>query len=165
MKKFWMLLVPLCLLIAAPSFAAWTVTVTQDRVADWDGGQRMYVYKFVCTSDASGSGDITLSTELVTTYGASRGAMILRDGVAGGMLYAVKYKPDGTATPTSESTITIDDETGALIFSEAVTTAATPQVFDGTVDSGFAVPVLDVVLAATSLANAKVANIYVWILK
>jgi len=170
MKKT--ILVALILILTGSlSHAAWTVTASLDRAFDYGNGERMYVFKLDCTSDASSSGDIVLATQLKANeaYGASSAIREVKidqllKHVWGGVLYYVKYEPDGTATPTSESTITIDDETGALIFSEAVTTAATAQGWEGGKDTGDTFPpVTALTIAATTLANEKEAIIWIWI--
>ena len=166
MKKWIKLLIVFILLFSTPAMAAWTVVATiDDTPMDWRNGQQMYTIKFACTSDASASGDIVLSTFLIANYGAEK-AQNFMTSIMGGLLYAVKYEPSGGANdPTSESTITVEDEVGWVFFSEAVTTAATPQGFDGTVDSGFGVPIVDITLTFTTLANTKVANFYVYIVR
>ena len=166
MKKWIKLLIVFILLLSTPAMAAWTIVATiEDTPMNWTNGQQMYTIKFACTSDAGSSGDIVLSTFLITNYGPTRAKNFMRS-IRGGLLYAVKYEPSAAPNaPTSEATITVDDELGILFFTEAVTTAATGQLFNGTVDSGFGVPVVDITLALTTLADTKVANIYVYIIK
>jgi len=142
---------------------AWTKAVTLNKTFDLGNGETRYVFAYTVTSDAGNSGDITLSTELTTTYSASESKRIM-NLIAGGVVEAVKFEP-GAATPTSQGTITLDDETGALFFSEEVAVAGTAEIFAGDVDSSFFVPITELVLACTTLANTKTAIIYVWIKK
>lgn len=170
MKK---LILSICFLFLIVPFAhaSWTVAVSLDRSFDYDDGSRMYVFKFDCASDASSSGDLALTTLLKTNtaYGATAGERELKVNemmkqISGGVLYYIKYQPDTVAVPSTQSTITIDDETTALVFSEQVTTAATAQGWEGCKDTADTFPpITDLTVAATTLGNEDEAVIWVWI--
>lgn len=162
MKKFFLSM--FILLFAVPSFAAWTVTVEYDNGYSWKDGSQMLVYKISATSDASSSGDVKLSTYLMTQYGSQTGKFY-HDLMKGGTLYAVEYVPDGTDTPSTAGDITIDTASGTIVFAESVGTANTGEMFDGDVDVGVLPPLTDFIFACTTLANTKKAVFYIWILK
>ena len=143
---------------------AWTVTLTYETEYYWRGGNVLNLLRYNCTSDTGSSGDNTLSDDLNTAYGTTTGLDIL-DRVRGGTLYAVEYVPDATSPPTTEAQITVDTAHGTLIFDETVSTAGTPQMWSGAVDKGFGVPFEDLILASTTFADTKIADIYLWILK
>lgn len=123
---------------------AWTIveSVHMDRV----GPDRLKkkTVKLACTSDGSSTSH-TLST----------------GGLKGLHLYAVKYVPDGTDTPTSLATVTIEDENGVPLFDEAVTAVDAAEHIKGDIDAGI-FPLIDgsVVFKSTTLANTKKADFY-----
>jgi hypothetical protein len=144
---------------------AWTVTASWTRDFEWTNGQNMHVFRFACTADANASGDQTLSTLLATAYGSDEGARIMRELVAGGMPYQIKYLPSGGATdPTSNPTVTIDDENGVNIFSQEFTASTESAALVNAVLGGY-LAVTDIILASTTLGNTKVASFDVWVLK
>ena len=143
---------------------AWTIRPSLYRRLRYKNDQEMFVIKFHCVSDASASGDIDLRTYLQTAEGSTGGTDLMSD-IEGGSVYAVKYDPDGTAVPASAATITLDDETGEVVFSGTVGTAANPESWDGAVTKGYNPPFIELVLASTTLGNADEADIYIWILR
>ena len=153
------------LILASPAFAAWSVLTVEflgSFPAQTGGGTRV-LYKVTGTSDASGSGDLTLSTGLNTFHGDAMGSAYHKQ-MQGGVLLAVEYVPDGTDTPTSAPQITIDTVSGTLIFDETVATAATGEPFAGDVDLDLVFPLTDLIFASGTLANTKKAVFYIWIL-
>ena len=143
---------------------SWTKAVTMKGPEKFGNGQYLYKFVLTCTSDASSSGDITLSTELTTTYGSQQSTYFMQK-IKGGVLYQVEYVPDGTSTPTAAAVITIDNENGTLLFSETVDTVGTAQMWSGAIDTGFSVSLSDLIFASTTLANNKIAVFNIWILK
>ena len=149
-------------LLTLPAFAAWTVTASQCAGGPYPFGNDMvYCYQISATSDANASGDQTLSTLLETAYGAQDASRMMRQ-LAGTVLFWVDYIPDGTATPTTATTITIDKETAALVFNQTVATAGTAQSWPGNATMGSLVPLTDATVAMTTLANEKIAVIKLW---
>ena len=163
MKKV-LLAIFLVMFVSFPAFAAWTVSAKLVSAYDYGADAKMMQFSIAVTSDASSSGDITLSDELRTTYGTAMGNSYVNQ-MKGGILYAVEYVPDGTDTPTTAGRMTIDTAYGTNIFDETISTAGTGEVFDGTVDSNFNVPLTDVIFACTTLANTKKATFYIWIIR
>ena len=148
--------------LTIPAMAAWTVTAAYCDGSPYSWGSNTYLFCFDISvlSDAGSSGDQVLSTLLTTAYGKKESDRLMRS-IEGAALYWVDYTP-GAVTPTTESTITIDKENGYLFFSEAVTTAATAQGWKGDTDTGRLMPLTEVTLAMTTLANAKNATIRLW---
>lgn len=143
---------------------AWTVTATLSRNFEWTNGQSMYVFRLACLSDADASGDFTLSTLLTTSEGAIKSDMFMRC-IGGGLPYQVEYIPaPATTTPTSNPTITIDNQGGVNIFSYEFT-AAVRDIQPCNVVKGAYVAVTDLIIASTTLDNTKTANVDIWILK
>lgn len=141
---------------------AWTkaVTLLSPRWAFKRGdGTELYCFQLDVTSDASSSGDITLSTELTTTYGAKESERMM-EKIEGSSLHWITYIA-GSVTPTTASTITVDDQLGLLLFSEAVSVAGTDQAWAGIKDTVDA-PLTDAIIAMTTLANEKTATVYFW---
>jgi hypothetical protein len=163
MKKI-ILAILMTVFLSSQAFAAWTTAVSYEAGYTWRDGTQFYVYKITATSDASGSGDITLSTALETTYGTQDGKYY-HSLMKGGTLYAVEFVPDASDTPTTQGTITIDTANGVLVFSEQVAVAGTGEMFDGDVDVGILPPLTDIIFACTTLADTKKAVFYIWILK
>ena len=161
MKKF-LIVILFSLLFAASAWAAWTVEITDVKRYQWNNGQIAFEINLKCTSDASASGDITLSTRMIAD--APNRDATMRD-LAGGLLFAIEYVPDATATPTSAATITVDTASGTLIFSETVAVVGTGEMFDGSTDIGFNAPFTDLIFTSTTLANAKIAVFNIWIIK
>jgi hypothetical protein len=125
-------------------------------------GRMLFCYALTCVSDTGASGDITLSTALETAYGAKESERLMEQ-MGTFSLYWINYV---TGTATKEATITVDDELGLLLFSEAVTTAETSQGWIGTKDTVNA-PMTDAIIACGALADAatKTATIYFWFIK
>lgn len=143
---------------------AWTVAVTYEGSSEWGVGQEQHVFKLACTSDGSSSGDQNLKTLIDATYPTQVAGAIKNNCITGALAYAIKYVPDGTATPTSNPTVTVDDETGGVILSKTFTAGtALAEPFSNTI--GFSPPVNNIVVASTTLANAKVASIYIYLIK
>jgi len=166
MKVMRLVLMFLVVFFTTSAMAAdWTVvTAAQNDGAPyaWGGGSYMYCYKVSMLSNASdASGDWTLSTMLQTAYGDD--SVRLMRQLEGTALFWVDYEPGSTA-PDTEAQITIDKETGALIFDSTVTTAATAQSWAGNVDTTSYAPITDVTLAVGTPGNAKTLNIYLWFL-
>lgn len=140
---------------------AWTYAITKLSPAHTfvrGDGRMLICYQLAVVSDTNASGDITLSTELATTYGAKE-AEKLMDQFAGCCLHWVSFV---AGTSTAEPTLTIDDANGFVAFSEAIT--------DGTVSQGWAgdkdtiSPLTDAIIACGALADAttKTATFYFW---
>ena len=146
MKK--LILVLTMLLFSTTAMAAWTATAKKSEYFPfkWGNDAYMFCFEIEVISDANASGDLKLSTLLKNTNGEQ------------------EANEPGGVTPTTESTITIDKETTALIFSELVTTAATAQGWRGDTDTSKYVPVTDVILAMTSMDNTTQATIKLWFL-
>ena len=162
-----LVLICLVLFFATSAIAVdWTVvTAVQNDGAPyaWGGGCYMYCYKVSMLSNAAdASGDWTLSTMLTTAYGAQSADRLMRQ-LEGTALFWVDYEPGATA-PDTEAQITIDKETGALIFDSTVTTAATAEGWAGNIDTTSYAPITDVTLAVGTPGNAKTLNIYLWFL-
>ncbi|MHC4292664.1 MAG: hypothetical protein ACYSTX_00085 [Planctomycetota bacterium] len=167
MKKLLTVLVAIFFVIPifnTPALAAWTKTLELDSEYTRGDGRKLFRLKLTVTSDASASGDITLSTELESAHGTDKGKTYMQR-MAGGVLYGVEYVPDGSDTPTSQGTITIDTADGTLLFSEQVAVAGTAEFFNGDVDAGTFPPFTDLIIACTTLADTKKAIIYIYILK
>lgn len=159
----------MCLFVVftAHAYAAWTTYTVQFLATyDWNNGQKMHELKVTGVSDAGASGDLTMSTGLATYHGSNMSENYMAR-IRGGVLHAVEYVPDGTATPDAGTTpvITLDTDSGSLFFSEEVTAGNVGQVFDGQVDTDFPMPIKDLIIASESLGNAKAATIYIWILR
>ena len=164
MKKIILLVLMICFL-ASPSFAAWT-TLTVEFIGSYpanSGGSTRVLYKVSGASDGGASGDLKLSTGLVTQYGSAIGNAYHKK-MQGGVLLAVEYVPDGTNTPASQAQITIDTENGTLIFDETVATANTGEAFSGDVDLDLVFPLTDLIFASSTLGNGDEADFYIWIL-
>jgi len=166
MKRLLLIAFLLFTFSAIPAMAAdWTVVtaaVCDGSPYAWGDNSYLYCYKISATSNADSSGDHTLSTMLTTAYGAQESEKRMRQ-LAGTTLFWVDYEP-GSVTPTTETQITIDKETTALIFDETVTTAATAQSWRGNNDTTSYAPITDVTIAMTTLADTKTANVYLWFL-
>ena len=162
MKK--LILVLTMLLFSTTAMAAWTATAKKSEYFPfkWGNDAYMFCFEIEVISDANASGDLKLSTLLKNTYGEQEADELMKR-IAGSVLYWIDYEPGGV-TPTTESTITIDKETTALIFSELVTTAATAEGWRGDTDTSKYVPVTDVILAMTSMDNTTQATIKLWFL-
>jgi hypothetical protein len=160
MKK---LLITIFCLFAVPAMAAWTPTLTacDGQPFAWGGGGYMFCYELSATSDAGSSGDTLLSTMMTTAFGKQESEKRMRQ-LAGTALFWVDYVPDGTDTPETASTITIDKETSALIFSVVVATAGTAESWRGDIDTGTVVPLTDLTIAMTTFTNTKIAVIKLW---
>ena len=144
---------------------AWTKAVTklspQHNIKRGDG-RKYLCYKMTVVSDTSASGDITLSTELNTTYGAKESERLMRE-FYGSALYFIQFV---AGTSTEEPTLTVDDEHGLLLFSEAITDGEINQAWAGNKDTAYA-PMLDAIIACGALAAAatKTATFYFWFIK
>jgi len=143
---------------------AWTISLTREGPYKWANRQRLWLFKYDCTSDAGASGDRSLVDDINTAYGTAKGQPIIKY-LKGAMVQGVVYVPDATLVPTTAAVITLDQEDGANFFTETVTTVGTAQVFSGAVDSGFAVPFTDLIFASTTLANTKKAVIKIWAIR
>ena len=162
MKKF--LIAILICLFASPAIAAWSVfTIEYVRTFDHKNEQEMSLIKISGTSDAGASGDLKMSTGLMTAHGAVQGRLYW-ERLQGGFLYAVEYIP-GAVTPTAASTFTFDTEDGTIILSETVTGADTGELFSGKVDADILIPITDFIFASSTLNADKNATWYVWILR
>lgn len=136
---------------------AWTVTASVDKTAVLGNGEKRFTFKLACTSDASASGDQTLSTLLQTALGKKL-ANFYMEQIRGGYFFGVEYEPDGTDTPGSNPTVTVDNENDTLILSREFT-AATADFEPGTNQTGMYVPITDLTLASTTFDNTKKADI------
>jgi hypothetical protein len=162
MKKIALILALFFLVISAGiSHAAWTKEITDIQEYQYPNGQRFFVIKLEVTSDASASGDITFSSQIVS----DNPNHYRMQHMAGGVLYAVEYVPDDTDTPTTAPQVTLDTESGSNFFDETAGAAGTGEVFNGDVDAGVFVPITDLIFASTTLANTKKAIFYIWIKK
>jgi len=161
MKKL-ILTVLVSLFLTLPAMAAWTVTAQycDGSPYAWGPDTYMYCYQLNVLSDASSSGDMSLSSLLATQYGAQEASRLMRQ-IQGNGLYWVDYQP-GAATPTTASTITIDKETTALIFTQTVGIAGTAEGWPGDSNTAKMVPITNVVVAMTTLADATNAIIKLW---
>lgn len=141
---------------------AWTVTAALEGSFDREDGT---YFKFVltCTSDAGASGDQTLSTLLASAYDWKIKDTIMNQ-ILGSELMWVEYLPDGTATPTSDPTVTIDNGNESNIFNYAFT-AATKEIVAGAEELGAFPVVKDLIFASTTLANTKKAVFNIWLKK
>ena len=162
MKKLF-LVVLISLMLHVPAIAVdWTaVTAAQNDGSPyaWGSDSYLYCYKVTMLSNAAAaSGDWTLSTMLTTAYGQPKSDKLMRE-LQGTVLFWVDYEP-GTAD--TEAAITIDKETGALIFDSTVGTAETAESWAGNVDTTSYAPITDVTLAVGTPGNAKTLNIYLW---
>lgn len=135
---------------------AWTVTASFDQVNVLGSGEKQFVFNLACTSDASSSGDQKLSTLLAAALGAKM-ANFYMEQIRGGLFYGVSYEPDGTATPTTDPVVTVDNEDGTIILSRTFT-AATADFEPGTNQTGMYIPITDLIFASDTMANAKIAN-------
>lgn len=139
---------------------AWTISITEASDHTWKDGTVRVKITMEVTSDASASGDVTLSQQLETDLPARS----IRDRLRGSSLDDIKYLPDGSDTPTSACQITVDDEDGVNFFDETVAVVGTKERFDGAIDSGKYVPCEDYIFAFTTLGNTKKAIFKIWIL-
>lgn len=136
---------------------SWTVTASVDKNAILGSGERQFTFKLACTSDANASGDQTLSTLLNTALGSKQRDLYM-NRIRGGFLFGVEYEPDGSDTPTSNPTVTIDNENGTLILSREFTADAA-DFEPGTNQTGMYVPITDMIIASSTLDNGKKASI------
>lgn len=138
---------------------AWTTAITtlsgQHTFVRGDG-RILTCFVLTATSDASGSGDLTLSTELTATYGAGKAEQLMQK-VRGSSVHYVNYY---AGTATTEALITVDDQEGLIQFTDTVATAANDEGFAGT--GG---PLIDAIIAVGTLANTKTAVIHFWFIK
>lgn len=178
MKKKLFIVLMISLFLAPLAIAAdWTavaVTKCDGSPFPWEDKLRLYCYDISVTSNADSSGNHTLTTLLQTAYPQTHKK--LHRELQGSVLYWVDYFPDQTDTPTSESTITIEKEWGKItdgvltadngyeFFSEAVGTAANSEGWPGSIDTGLSVPIFDITLSMTTLANTKKAVVRLWFL-
>lgn len=144
---------------------AWTVAITtltgQHKFVRGDG-RILTCFVLTATSDASGSGDLTLSTELVTTYGANETERLMQD-VRGSCVYQVNYY---AGTATTEALITVDDQEGLIVFSDTVGTAENDEALvNAAANAATAGPLTDAIIAVGTLANTKTAVIHFWFIK
>jgi len=145
---------------------AWTIAVTHHRSITRTDGRKLYAFKIACTGDAGGaSGDVTLSTELTTTYNAKESEMYM-NRIEGGEVLCIEYVAHATVA-TEDPTITLDNENGTLFLSQAYGAAATSEFIDGRVQEAFQIPITDLIFTCTKLGDGagKKATFYIWILK
>lgn len=143
------------------AYGAWTKEITNIKKFIYENGDIYYEIAMQCTSDSGSSGDITLSTQILS----DKPNAIRWAEMEGGRLYSLEYNPSSTATPTTQATITLDTANGANFFDETVAVASTEEVFSGDVDSSFLVPLTDLIFASTTLASGETATFYIWIKK
>lgn len=106
MRKIISLITLVILLIAVPTYAAWTITVS---VSDVKGPY--VIYKLLCTSDGnalSATDFVALMSDNDRQY-VERGASMLTMSV---------YPGDGDVAPDADFDITFTDIEGVTIFSE-----------------------------------------------
>jgi hypothetical protein len=146
---------------------AWTAAPLTKISPNWSfkrgDGRMLYCFKIAGTSAAGATGDLTLSTELTTTYGSKEAERTMQH-IRGSSLYWVDYIASATAAPTTQSTITVDNENSLVIFSEVVATANTSEAFAGNVDEPYP-PLIDPIFAMSTLANTKKADFYFWFIR
>jgi len=143
---------------------SWNISFNREGPYRWDNRQRLWLFKYSCTSDASASGNRVLIDDINSVYGAQKGQPIIKS-MKGGMLQGVVYIPDATDTPTTAAVITLSQEDGVNFFNETVTTANTGQVFSGMVDTNFALPFTNLTFASTTLADTKKAVFKIWVVR
>ena len=147
---------------------AWTVAVTKNA-GQWaykrGDGRELFCFKMAVVSDTSASGDITLSTELTTTYGAKESDRIMEKLGA----FAVHNVYFVAGTSTAEPTLTIDNQDEVLIFTSAITDGTANEFLEGGVETaGRPQPVMtDAIIACGALAEAttKTATFYLWLIR
>ena len=148
---------------------AWTTAVTvntgQHKYVRGDG-RILTCFILTVTSDASGSGDLTLSTELATTYGANKAEQLMQD-VRGSSVYQVNYYASGAPdAPTTASLITVDNEEGLIMFSDTVGTAGTSEALvNDAANAATSGPIRDAIIAMGTLANTKKATVHFWFIR
>ena len=147
---------------------AWTVAVTK-RDGHYSfkrgDGRELFCFKMTVVSDTSGSGDITLSTELTTTYGAKESDRIMEQ-MGAFSVHNVYFVP---GTSTEEPTLTIDNEDGVLIFTDGITDGTVTERLPGAAEEigKLAPPMTDAIIACETLAAAatKTATFYFWFIR
>jgi hypothetical protein len=144
---------------------AWTVTATLHKEFEASDATKIGVFRLACLADANASGDFTLSTLLTTAYGATKAQMLMDMFVRGARPYQLVYLPTAGATePTSNPTITLDDQDGVLIYTKQHTAATgLVEIIDNS--HGGLVYVYDLIFASTTLANTKTCSVDIWMIK
>lgn len=143
---------------------AWTVAVTKNA-GQWaykrGDGRELFCFKMAVVSDTSASGDLTLSTELTTTYGEKESDRIM-EKLGAFALHNVYFV---AGTSTAEPTLTVDNQDGVLIFTSAIADGTANELLEGAVEPA---PVMtDAIIACGALAEAttKTATFYFWFIR
>jgi len=144
---------------------AWTKAITKlsPRHSFKRGdGRTLFCYKLAVVSDTSASGDITLSTELATTYGAKEGKRLMEQ-MGTYSLYWVDFV---AGTSTEEPTLTIDSNLAILVFTADIADGEVDEGWTGTTTTTYA-PMTDTIIACGALAAAatKTATFYFWFIR
>jgi hypothetical protein len=127
-------------------------------------GMTLYCFKIAGTSAAGATGDLTLSTELTSTYGKNESERVMQN-IRGSTLYWIDYIASGAPdAPTSASTIAVDNENGLEIFTDDVGTAANSEGFKGNLVTSFP-PLIDPILSMSTLGATKKADFYFWFIR
>jgi hypothetical protein len=135
-------------------------------------GRVLTCFQLDGVSAAGASGDLTLSTELTTTYGAGVSEQLMQT-VRGSSLHWVYYVP-GVApnVPTTQGTIEVNNEFNMVLFTGTVATVGVAEGFNGllTVPAAnyagvTAPPLTDAIIALGTLAATKTASYYFWFIK
>jgi hypothetical protein len=135
-------------------------------------GRILTCFQLDGVSAAGASGDLTLSTELTTTYGANESERLMQN-VRGSNLYWVYYVPAASGTvPTTQGTIEVNNEFNMVLFTGTVATVGVAEGFNGllTVPAAnyagiTAPPLTDAIIALGTLAATKTASYYFWFIK
>jgi hypothetical protein len=149
----------------------WTTaltTISPNWAFQRGDGSMLYGFGLAAASDASSSGDITLSTALTTTYGKNQSERIMMQ-VRGSSLHWVNYVPGlAAAEPTSLCRITVDDSLGIVVFDKTASSLSVGEGWQGNDVENFEgkfPPLVDAIIALTTLGTANTATFYFWFVK